>query len=162
MQQKFTVSISPLKEGAVCPECSIILGDATCIGNNHVCTLVWNCCVYTAVTTLLICILGRFHSLFFAPPWFFFHAAYCERSHQKVVEHLPQFLSFNHNSWSELCFTWSVGHQTRSTDDHWKLPADICIPLRTGTCGQLKLSRENWLNQCMKWQDSVVMQNRSS
>lgn len=61
---------SPLKQGEVCPECFVILGDATCVWNNRVYTVLWNHYVYTAVTTLLLCILGRFHSLVLCP-WFF-------------------------------------------------------------------------------------------
>lgn len=99
---------SPLKQAAVCPECFIILSDAICVWNNHVYTLFWNCYVYTAVTTLLLCILGRFHSLLLCPS-VFFHAAYCERSHQKVVEYFPQVLSVHHNIRSELCFKGLLG-----------------------------------------------------
>ena len=133
---------SPLKQGAVCPECFTVLGDEICVWNNHVYTVLWNRYAYTAVTTLLLCIVGRFHSLLLCPS-VFFHAAHCERSHQKVVEYFPGFLSFLHNIRSELHFQRAVGFQTRSTEDPWEVPDAICISSGTGTCAQLKLSRDN-------------------
>lgn len=87
---------SPLKQGAVCPECFIVLGDTSCIWNSHVYTVLWNRDVYAALTTLLLCIPGRFYSLLLCPSGFF-HAAYCERSHQKVLEYFPSFLSYHHS-----------------------------------------------------------------